>query len=106
MSSNTRLYGLSTQDIASIQAVLRNHSKITHAILYGSRAMGNFRANSDIDLTLKGNSLTLTDLTQVCVDLDELLLPYTIDLSLYNGIDNAELIAHIERVGQDFYTRA
>ena len=73
------------------------------AILYGSRAMGNNRPASDIDLTLVAPGWTLTELFRLETELDDLLLPYTIDLSLLHRIDNAELRAHIDRVGVTFY---
>ena len=96
-------YGLSDHDIKAIQAVFKRHSKIEKAILYGSRATGNYRPASDIDLTLQGEHLDFSDLVAIDNELDDLLLPYTIDLSLYHQIENPDLIAHINRVGRVFY---
>ncbi|MAZ77828.1 MAG: hypothetical protein CMF39_04050 [Legionellaceae bacterium] len=81
------------------------HPKISRAILYGSRAKGTYRPNSDIDLTLRADELDYAELVKVENELDDLLLPYTIDLSDYQKIDNPELIAHIDRVGQIFYSK-
>lgn len=97
--------GLSAEVITSIQNVFKMHSKISRAILYGSRAKGNYRPNSDIDLTLRADELDYAELVKVENELDDLLLPYTIDLSDYQKIDNADLIAHIDRVGQVFYSK-
>jgi len=36
-------------------------------------------------------------------EIDDLLLPYIVDLSLYSQIDNAEFLDHIQRVGKMFY---
>jgi uncharacterized protein len=48
--------------------------------------------------------------TALCGDiadkLDELLLPYMIDLSVFAELKHPELEAHIERVGLVFYERA
>lgn len=96
-------YGLSQYDIEAIQGVFNQYPAIQKAILYGSRAKGNYRYNSDIDLTLIGEQLTYSDLVQIDTDLDDLLLPYTIDLSIYHQVDNPDLIEHIERVGLVFY---
>lgn len=96
-------YGLSQHDIEAIQGVFKQYPTIQKAILYGSRAKGNYRYNSDIDLTLIGEQLTYSDLIHIDNDLDDLLLPYTIDLSIYHQIDNPDLIEHIERVGLVFY---
>ncbi len=73
--------------------------------LYGSRAKGNYRDGSDIDLTLMGDALSHAQLNRIETQIDDLLLPYTIDLSLFEHIDNANLIDHIRRVGVVFYAR-
>ena len=77
-------YGLRDRDIAAIQNVFKLYPKINKVILYGSRAKGNYRAESDIDLTLQGDELVYADLVAIDNKLDDLLLPYTIDLSIYH----------------------
>lgn len=104
-SSQTAQYGLSSDAITAIQAVLKKYPKVSKAILYGSRAKGNYRPASDIDLTLQGEQLDYAELVKIDNELDDLLLPYTIDLSIYQSIENADLIDHIKRVGQVFYSR-
>ena len=81
-----------------IKMVLCSHKNIENVILYGSRAKGNYKEGSDIDLTIKGN-LTFANLRKISIDLDNLNLPWKIDLSLYNQIENKELLKHIDRVG-------
>ena len=76
------------------------------AILYGSRAKGNERPGSDIDLTLNGPNLNLQVINRISRELDDLLLPYTIDLSVFRQISNSDLLDHIERVGQVFYRKS
>ena len=95
--------GLSRDDINSVQQTLRRFPRISEAILYGSRAKGNYRPGSDIDLTLKGNELSHQDLLDIELALDDLLLPYKIDLSLHHQLDNLQMIEHIGRVGKLFY---
>ena len=99
-------YGLDETTIKAIQTVLSHYAQVEGAILYGSRAKGNFRAGSDIDLTLLGTQLTLSMLFQIENELDDLLLPYKIDLSIHHKIENPDLLAHIKRVGIDFYQSA
>lgn len=98
-------FGLSNRNIENIKQVLKNHSTIQKAVVYGSRALGTYRPNSDIDLTLLGQSLTFTELLKIDNELDDLLMPYKIDLSLFHRIDNKGLIQHIERVGKTFYVK-
>lgn len=98
-------FGLKPEVINNINTVFSRHSTIEKAILYGSRAKGNYRRGSDIDLTLVGDGLTYNLLVKVATEIDDLLLPYKVDLSIYQQISNADLIAHIERVGQLIYCR-
>lgn len=99
-------YGLSDTVIAKIHAVLQKYPQVQRAVLYGSRAEGCHRPGSDIDLTLiGGEDLTLDVLYRISWELDDLLLPYTIDLSLLHHIDDPEVVDHIRRVGVVFYDR-
>lgn len=98
--------GLPQEDVHSIQQTLRRFPRISEALLYGSRAKGNYRPGSDIDLTLIGNELLHQDLLDIELALDDLLLPYKIDLSLHHQLDNPPLIDHINRVEKLFYKAA
>ena len=95
--------GLSEQVIQNIQSVFSNNDKVQLVILYGSRAKGNFHQGSDIDLTIMGDHLDFSDVLRIDNQLDDLLLPYKIDLSLYQSIKNTDLIDHIQRVGKILY---
>ncbi|NOZ51413.1 MAG: nucleotidyltransferase domain-containing protein [Chloroflexi bacterium] len=100
-------YGLPSSTIQKICAVLSRYPQVEKATLYGSRAKGNYKNGSDIDLTLHGGpDLTLKVVYRILDDLDELLLPYTIDLSIFNDISDPDVIEHIERVGVMFYQKA
>ena len=96
-------YGLGEQAIDKIRGVFAAHPAIEQAVLYGSRAKGNFKPGSDIDLVLLGDGLTTRELGVIAEELDDLLLPYQIDLSLFSRINHAGLREHIERVGVVFY---
>jgi len=98
-------FGLDEKVIAKIRGVFAAHPSVERAVLYGSRAKGNYRPGSDIDLTLHGEGLTSRELGVVAEELDDLLLPYTIDLSLFSQIEHEGLREHIERVGVVFYGR-
>lgn len=100
------MYGLSSNDIEKIKSVFEKHQEIDKAILYGSRAKGNYREYSDIDISLIGNELNLSKLFEMEAELDDLLLPYKIDLSLFYSIENTDLLDHINRVGVDFFVKA
>jgi len=93
-------FGLSTEHTKKIRACLAQEPKIEKAVLYGSRAKGNYKPGSDIDLTLFAPTMNLTELLALENKLDDLLLPYKIDLSLFHQIENPDLVDHIQRVGK------
>lgn len=97
------MYGLKPHTIKAIQDVFAKHKAIEKAILYGSRAKGNYRNGSDIDITLVGKTLTLSQQFSIETDLDDLLLPYKMDVSIFHKIENEDLIDHINRVGICLY---
>ena len=100
------MYGLSRDVIHKIKDILAAYPQIDKAILYGSRAKSSYRKNSDIDMTLIGTGLTLANSVYPLMDaLDDLLLPYEFDISIFEHIDNPALIEHVHDVGKVFYKR-
>lgn len=95
-------FGLSQEVIEKIKSVIKKHPHVQRCIVYGSRAKGNFKPGSGIDLTLEAPNMNLSDLLKLESEIDDLLLPYKVDLSLKHQIDNHQLLEHIERVGQEF----
>jgi predicted nucleotidyltransferase len=98
-------FGLKQEDIDKINDVFASYEGIDSVVIYGSRAKGNFKAGSNIDLTIIENSLTFSELLEIENTLDDLLLPYKIDLSLKRKVSNVDLLSHIDRVGKLFYKR-
>lgn len=98
-------WGLDERAIAAIRQVLAKNEFVERALLYGSRAKGNFKPGSDIDLTLLGDGLDWRLCMAIAGELDELLLPYQIDLSVFSLLTDPALRAHIDRVGVVFYER-
>ncbi len=98
-------FGLREDTINEINQVFANYPMIEKVVIYGSRVKGNYKHGSDIDLTLWGEALELEILNRIDNELDDLLLPYSFDLSIFALITNAELIEHINRVGVVFYER-
>ncbi len=96
-------YGLNEQIITQINSIFAHYPEVEQVILYGSRAKGTYKNGSDIDLTLKGNRLDLAIINKISNDIDDLLLPYSFDISIFSQISNAGLVDHINRVGVVFY---
>jgi predicted nucleotidyltransferase len=98
-------FGLSLNYITKINSVFHEYFNIDEVIIFGSRAKGNYRDNSDIDLAIKGKSLDLSTLQQIENKLEELYIPNFIDLIIFDKIENTDLIDHINRVGKQFYKK-
>ncbi|MCA9979991.1 MAG: nucleotidyltransferase domain-containing protein [Anaerolineales bacterium] len=101
----TEHFGLKQNTISQIQTALAHYPQVEKAILYGSRARGNYKTGSDIDLTLQGENLTRAVLFRIMDEIDDLLLPYTFDLSLWQDITDEDVLSHIDRVGAIFYEK-
>ena len=97
--------GLSQTTIDKLNSVFKQHPAIDSVLIYGSRAKGNYRPGSDIDLTIKGSVFEFSELMQIEDQIDNLNLPYTVDLSQYEQLSNADLSAHIDRVGVVIYNK-
>lgn len=98
-------YGLTDNSIALLVGVFSRHCEISEVIIYGSRAKGINSKFSDVDITLKGKCLSKQLLTSLIFEIDDLLLPYTFDISIYDNIGNPEVVSHIDRVGKVLYQK-
>ncbi len=97
--------GLTAEEVGCICGVFASFPQVEEVLIYGSRAMGNYRPASDIDLTLKGKGIGLSLQTEIEFALDDLMLPYRFDITIFDRITNPEFIDHINRVGKPFYRR-
>jgi predicted nucleotidyltransferase len=97
--------GLEPDDILKIKTVFMEYPQLDSVLIYGSRAKGNYRPASDIDLTLIGEDLTSSLLSEIEFKLDDLLLPYKFDISIYDKITDAQFLDHINRIGKEFYRK-
>ncbi len=103
--TENRKFGLLQKDIDSLISLLRTNHKIDKIILFGSRAKGNFNPGSDIDIAIKGQLLKLEDILESKVKIENLSLPYKVDLIIYDSINEQDLISHIDRVGISLFER-
>lgn len=92
-------YGLQPEHLNSIIDMLRQCTGVEGAVLFGSRARGNYRPGSDIDICLYGPSLGATDLARLAGSLEETTIPQVVDLLLFHLIKDPDLIARIEAEG-------
>ena len=98
MISN-QTYGLSQKTMDKILTVLKSFDAVEKVILFGSRAKGNFKEGSDIDIAIKGMGLNMDIFRKLEIKIDNLMLPYEVDLIIYDQIKEPALKEHINRVG-------
>jgi len=98
-------HGLNARQLGVIAGVLAQHCpNIERAALFGSRAMGNHKPYSDIDLVLYG------DIAPAAVDrlwtvFNESSLPYKVDVQAFNLVKYPPLKRHIEAEARTLFTR-
>jgi uncharacterized protein len=93
-------YGLRESDMPHILDSIQRFEEITEVVLFGSRAKGNYKVGSDVDLAIKGDRISHRTVTQLHDWLnDEIPLPYFFDVVQYETIDEPKLKEHIDRVG-------
>ena len=100
------MYGLDQTVINDLRRVFSKYPSIEKVILYGSRAMGTYRLGSDIDIALFGENLSNQTIFDIQEEIEALYLPYSFDISIWERIENEDLLDHIRRVGKVFYERA
>ena len=95
--------GLIKEDIDKIKAVFSHYEQVEEVVIYGSRAKGTYKPASDIDLTLIGDNIDLSLQLEIEFELDDLMLPYRFDITIFRTIENPSFIEHITRVGKIFH---
>ena len=104
MSALPSIPGLPQQACQLLLDVLQRSTKVEEIWLFGSRAMERYRTGSDLDLCLVGEAITHLDRLQLMHAIDELLLPWQVDLALRHELPD-ELLDHLNRVGRCLWRR-
>lgn len=98
-------HGLAEKTVSRIIGVLSRFSEVEKAVLFGSRAKSTHKPGSDIDLALIGDALDWRTIGKIYDSLDDLLLPHRFSLILLDVNTDAEVAAHIARVGITLFQR-
>jgi len=99
-------FGLRRQDVDEIIRILQRYPVVEEAILFGSRAKGNFKKGSDVDIAIKGKGIDQEIVASISFLLnEETLLPYFFDIVHFEEISEKELREHVIRVGRSIYVR-
>ena len=100
-------FGLRQQDLDEIVGILQRFPAVEEAVIFGSRAKGNFKKGSDIDIAIKGKAIGRETVASLSFLLnEESATPYFFDIVHFEGISEKALLEHVNRVGQCIYSRA
>lgn len=100
------MFGLTKKDIDYIIKVIQGYSGIEKAVIFGSRAQGNYKKISDIDIALFGRGIEAQTLSISGILNDQSPFPYQVDIVDYASINNKKLKDHIDSVGIQIYPNA
>lgn len=98
-------FGLTKKEMEVVRSVFKKFPDVKKVILFGSRAMGNFKKGSDIDLAMIGpvNPKIIIEISMFLNE--ETTLPYFFDLIDYEKTADQELKQHIDQQGVVFYEK-
>ena len=98
------MFGLLERDFKFILKAISAYPEIEEVIIFGSRAMGNYKKGSDIDLAIKGEKVDQRIVRRLSDELEEEYpLPYFFDIVNYNEINDKEFKRHIDSVGKTIW---
>ncbi len=95
-------FGLNERELAVFQTIFRQYPEIKEVLIFGSRAIGNWKSGSDVDVALM-NNVPNEIMKQLRSEFEDSSLPYFVDLLVYPQLKNLAIKEHIDRVGQSFY---
>ena len=99
-------FGLSDKTTDLIIESIHRFQEIEQVFLFGSRAMGNYKRGSDVDLAIKGKAVMYDTVSKLNGVLNnDQPLPYFFDVVDYESLTNAKLKEHIDREGVILYSR-
>ena len=100
------MFGLIERDIEYIVKAMKKFNEIEKAIVFGSRAIGNYKKGSDVDIAIIGDGIDSKTVYKLDDYLNEVYpLPYFFDILQYNCITNENLKKHIDNEGKIIYER-
>src|SRR5690606_2495564 len=101
--TNDHKFGLTAEEMEIIFTIFRNSPEIKQVNIYGSRAKGNWKAGSDIDLVIMDENITSETIWKLKEAFEDSLLPYFVGLQLFSELPESDYKSHIKRIGQPFY---
>ena len=91
--------GLSERVTDLLRAEVRRFPEVRAAYLYGSRARGDYKPQSDIDIAIDAPGMTAQNFAQLWSAIDALPIAYPLDCVWLQALPESHLKAQIERDG-------
>ncbi len=99
-------FGIYDKSYRLILESFKEFPEITKVYIFGSRAMGNYKKGSDIDLAILGEKVDYEITSRLYRKLnEELPIPYFVDVVNFNSIKLEELKQHILTEGKLIYEK-
>lgn len=99
-------YGITDRTYKYLLHTFKRFPEVKEVLLFGSRAKGNYKKGSDIDLAIKGKNVNPELIFKLKTIFNERLpIPYKVDVIGYDYLSYIELKDHILRVGKVIYSK-
>ncbi len=95
--------GISATILADLRTVFAHYPQVERVLLFGSRATGFAKPGSDIDLAVLAPRMSQREFAQLWGELEDLPLVYTLDVLLWDELNQETLKQKILRDGQALY---
>lgn len=95
--------GLSEETRATLHALFAKFPQIEKVLIYESEAKDNYAPFSDVDMALIGTMLNSEILTKVILQIEDLMLPYNFNISIYDKTHNTEIVEQNDRTSKVLY---
>lgn len=99
-------FGIYDKSFNLIIDAIKDYSQIQRAVIFGSRAMGNYKKGSDIDIAILGDKVDFGVISSLHTKLNETLpIPYEVDIIDFNVLNTQELKDNILQFGKEIYSK-
>ncbi|ENK1244263.1 nucleotidyltransferase domain-containing protein [Clostridium botulinum] len=97
--------GISLQLFEEIRNSILKNPKINKAVIFGSRARGDYKKTSDIDICIYGKDIQNMDINLLEDSLNEINTPLDFDIVYFDKISKEALKINIEKDGILIYVK-
>jgi len=91
-------YGLKDEYIQTFLEIIAKFDNVEKVALFGSRATGNHKKASDVDIVIFGENVNAALACAIKFEIEEeTIIPYFFDVIAYQVIKNEKLKEHIDK---------